>query len=458
MRKLSPFSSGAFRFALLVALVFAAGTFALLYAVERAVSGYATEVASDSVSAEVAVIEDEDRVAGRVQAIQSVVRRENAVREHQLRYLLVDRDGHYLAGSLPASAAHLGWRTMTLPNRDPGDDDGAQSMALMSLGGRLSDGGTVVVASDTSDLVQLRQSLWGFAVSFGGAITLLALIGGYIVGSLFLRRLAQVNASVGEIMHGRFTERLPSIGMSREFDQLSQNLNRMLDRIETLMEGMRHMSTNIAHDLRTPLTRLRQRLEEMKEGSPGSVTGDQIDGALCQIDHVLTIFRALLRIGALEAGTAGERLTRIDLSAFLAGLADAYRPVAEDGGHVLTSAIEPGLFVHADPEMLAQAVINVIENAIVHTPYGSTVSIALQRRGGNCSIVVADNGPGIPQNERGHVLKRFYRLNGSSRPGAGLGLALVAAVAAVHGARLVLADNHPGLRVELEFDQAQSSV
>ena len=280
MRKPSPFSSGAFRFALLVALVFAAGTFGLLYAVERAVSGYATEVTSDSVSAEVAVIQDEDRAAGRAQAIQSVVRRENAVREHQLRYLLVDHDGRYLAGSLPAWAAHLGWRTMTLPNREPDDEDSARSITLMSLGRRLPDGSTVVVASDTSDLAQLRQSLWGFAGSFGGAITLLALIGGYIIGSLFLRRLGRVNASVREIMQGRFTERLPPIGMSREFDQLSDNLNRMLDRIETLMEGMRHMSTNIAHDLRTPLTRLGQRLEEMKEGQPDSVTSDQIDGAL----------------------------------------------------------------------------------------------------------------------------------------------------------------------------------
>jgi len=163
----------------------------------------------------------------------------------------------------------------------------------------------------------------------------------------------------------------------------------------------------------------------------------------------------LLRIGALEAGTAGERLTRIDLSAFLSGLVEAYRPVAEDASHSLVSAIGTGLSVSADPEMLAQAVINLIENAILHTPAGCAVSIGLERRAGSCIIIVADNGPGIPEDEREHVLKRFYRLDGSGKPGAGLGLALAAAVAAVHGARLELADNHPGLRVELRFDQAQ---
>lgn len=454
MRRPSPLRSGAFRFALLVALVFSAGTITLLYAVERAVSSYATEVASDGVSVEVSVIQDEDRSAGRAQAIQSVVRRENAVREHQLRYLLVDREGRYLAGSLPATAAHLGWGTMTLPNRDPGDEDGARTMTLMALGGRLNDGGIVVVASDTSDLAQLRRSLWWFAAAFGGAITLLALIGGYSVGSLFLSRLARVNASVGEIMKGRFTQRLPAIGMSQEFDQLSDNLNRMLDRIEILMDGMRHMSTNIAHDLRTPLTRLRQRLEEMNEGPPGSVTEAQIDGALAQVDHVLGIFRALLRIGALEAGAGGERLISVDLSALVSGLAEAYRPVAEDAGRMLASTIEPYLFVEADPEMLAQAIINLIENAILHTPEGTIVSIALEARGKGCAIVVADNGHGIAEPEREKVLKRFYRLVGSEKPGAGLGLALVATVAAVHGASLNLADNYPGLRVELIFDEA----
>ncbi len=457
MRRISPLRSGAFRFALIVAAVFAVGTIAILFMVDKTVNGYAIEVARDNISAEVAVIRGEDRTTDRAEIVRSVVRRENAIREHQLRYLLVDRSGRYLAGSLPAVVAHIGWRSLTLPNRDPDDDDGVQTMSLMSLGARLHDGAIIVVASDTSDLTELRRGLRMFTAAFGLIVTMLALMGGYIVGTLFLRRLEHVNRSVEQIMRGSFAERLPAIGMSPEFDHLSDNLNRMLDRIEALMEGMRQISTDIAHDLRTPLTRLRQRLEEMKDGAPGAVSDEQINGALAQTDQILGVFRALLRISALEAGAGRQRMTRVDLSALMATLFEAYRPVAEDAQHVLISAIEPDVFVSADPEMLAQAVTNLIENAIFHTPQGSSISIALESRSKGYAIVVADNGPGIPEGERGQVLKRFYRLDGSrGTPGVGLGLALVSAVAALHGAELHLTDNGPGLRVELLFPAASA--
>lgn len=459
MRRLSPLRSGAFRFALLVTAIFAVGTMALLYMVDQTVNGYATEVASDSISTEVAVMQGEDRSADRAEVIKSVVRRENAVREHQLRYLLVDREGHYLAGSLPATVAHIGWRTLTLQNRDAKGDDSDETMTLMSLGARLHDGAIIVVASDTSDLAELRTGLRRFTAAFGIAITLLALIGGYLVGSLFLRRLEQVNGSVERIMQGRFAERLPAIGMSPEFDQLSNNLNRMLDCVEALMDGMRQVSTDIAHDLRTPLTRLRQRLEEIRDDAPGAISGEQIDGALAQTDQILGVFRALLRISALEAGSGRQRMTKVDLSALMTNLFEAFLPVAEDTQHVLTSAIAPNVSGNADPEMLTQAVTNLIENAIFHTPQGCRIAIALESRSDGHAIVVADNGPGIPESERGQVLKRFYRLDNSrGTPGVGLGLALVSAVAAIHGAELRLKDNGPGLRVELLFIRAHHEL
>lgn len=458
MRKLSPLRSGAFRFAFMVAAVFAIGAVALSIMVTLAVSQYATEVASDSVSAEVAVLRDEARSSGKAQIIESVVRRENAVREHQLRYLLVDSGGHYLAGSLPVAAARVGWHNLGLTDHASEDGNGSEPVTLMALGTRLPNGNLLVVANDTSDLDELRQGLAAFAATFGIAITLLSLIGGYIVGRLFLRRLDLVNRSVERIMQGNFTERLPAIGMSAEFDHLSANLNRMLDRIEALMEGMRQVSTDIAHDLRTPLTRLRQRLEEMGESLKGTVNEDQINSALAQIDQILGVFRSLLRISSLEAGSGQLRIAKIDLSALMQELFDAYRPVAEDDEHDFISAIEPRVFGHADAGMLAQAVTNLIENAILHTPRGCKITVGITCRADGIAIIVADNGPGIPEAEREQVLRRFHRLDRSrGTPGAGLGLALVSAVAAVLGAKLRLLDNGPGLRAELLLAVPRSS-
>lgn len=455
MMRHSPFRSGAFRFALMLAGVFVVGTIALLVIIERAVNGYASELTDDSISAEIAVLTDEARTASRADLVRAIVRREHAVREHQLRYLLVDGRGHHLAGSLPAQVARVGRQELTLPFRENDRDKSAVPTTMTAIGTRLADGALLVVASDTSDLSELRRGLGLFAIGFGLAISVLALLGGYSVGAIFLRRLEEVNRSVERIMEGSLAERVPSIGMSAEFDHLSQNLNRMLARIEALLEGMRQVSTNVAHDLRTPLTRLRQRLEEMKEAPPGTITEERIDGALAQTDQILGMFRALLRISSLEAGVGRQRMVDASLSELANDLFEAFSPVAEDAGHVLESAIAPGISGNVDPEMLAQAITNLLENAIFHTPPGSTITLGLEPRSGGFAISVADNGPGIAEGERENVLRRFYRIDGSrGMAGSGLGLALVSAVAAIHGARLRLSDNAPGLRVEMIFGAA----
>ncbi len=450
MPKVSAFRSGAFRFALMVAAVFAVGTIAVLLLVERTVSNYASEVARDSVTTEVSILRDEDRASGRAKTIETIAQRENAVREHQLRYLLVGNDRRFLAGSLPAASARVGWYTTTLPNRDAENDDGGSTMTLTAYGVTLPDGATLVVASDTSDIDELRWGLGTTTGSFGVAITLLALIGGLVVGSIFLHRLDRVNRSVERIMQGSMGERLPAIGMSAEFDQLSANLNRMLDRIEALFNGVRQVSTDIAHDLRTPLTRLRQRLEDLKERGAGTQFETEADAALVQIDQLLTIFRALLRIGALEAGVGRNRIEIIDLTGLMEHLYQVYLPAAEDTGHRLTAMIEPGISGPADREMLSQAITNLIENAMFHTPAGTAIALSLAHLADGITITVADGGPGVPDAERANVLKRFYRLDASrGGAGAGLGLSLVAAIAEIHEAALSLTHNRPGLRVEL---------
>ena len=451
MRKLSLLRSGAFRFAILIAAIFAIGTVVLLFQVERSVDGYATEVADDTISAEVAVLRDEDRTVGRAQMIQSIMRREHAVREHQLRYLLVDSHARVLAGSIPAAEARVGSYDLVLPSSGSGDESSAAMVSLTTLGVRLGDGAILVVGSDTSDLKDLRHGLRTSTVEFGIGISLLALFGGLVVGSIFLRRLNRVNHAVERLMQGSLSERLPAIGMSAEFDDLSTNLNLMLDRIEGLMAGMRQVSTDIAHDLRTPLTRLRQRLEDMKEGLGGSEEA-QVDAAIAQTDSILAIFRALLRISSLEAGVGKQRFSEVDLSEILDRVFHAYRPVAEDTHHILSAQIEPAVRVRGDPELLTQAITNLIENALVHAPTGSRIGLSVKRIEGGVTMAVSDNGPGIPVEQRGNVLRRFYRLDASRHsPGAGLGLALVSAIASLHQAQLSLGDNSPGLRVELTF-------
>lgn len=454
MRKLSLLRSGAFRFAILIAAIFAIGTGVLLAQVEQSVNRYATEVASDSVAAELAVLQGEDRTAGRSELIRSITLREHAVREHQIRYLLVDSQAHRLAGSISAAAARVGSYDMVLPSIDHGDEGDGAVVSLMAVGVRLNDGAILVVGSDTSDLRDLRQTLGLSTIEFGFGISLLALIGGLVVGTIFLCRLDRVNRVVGRIMQGNMSERLPAIGMSAEFDDLSTNLNLMLDRIESLMAGLRQVSTDIAHDLRTPLARLRQRLEAMKGGLSAAepVTEEQVEAAIAQTDSILAIFRALLRISSLEAGAGKQRFAEVDLSEMLNRVFHAYLPVAEDAHHSLSAAIEPAAKVRGDAELLTQAITNLIENALVHTPTGSRIDLSVRQTEGGVVMAVADDGPGIPIDQRSKVLRRFYRLDASRQtPGAGLGLALVSAIAALHEAQLSLSDNCPGLRAEITF-------
>ena len=451
MRRPSPLRSGAFRFAIMIAAIFAVGTIALLIMVQKSVNSYATEVAADSVTTESSVLRDQDRTAGRTQLIRSILRRERVAREHQLLYLLEDEQRHWLAGGLPTGAAHLGWRDLSLPNPVPRNDDGSTRVSLMALGIRLDDGAILVVASDRSDLDDLRRGLGMATAAFGLTITLFALIGGFAVGTIFLRRLDRVNRSIQRIVQGNLTERLPAIGMSSEFDQLSGNLNLMLDRIGALMEGLRQVSTDIAHDLRTPLTRLRQRLEDMRSALRGSASEDQLEAALKQTDAILSIFRALLRISSLEAGS-GPRLAAVDLSSLVDRVFKAYVPVAEDAGHTLTADIATGIAVPGDAELLAQAITNLIENSLLHTLSGSAIVLLLSHEEDGPLLVIADNGLGIPEEEREKVLRRFYRLDSSrGSPGAGLGLALVTAIVSIHRARLRLLENNPGLRVEVHL-------
>jgi signal transduction histidine kinase len=457
MKKTSSFNSAAFRFALLIAGLFAVGSIVLLTIVEHSLRAYAAEATAVGLRSELAVLTEDWPDGGKQEVIDSIRRRQRSAFEQPVHDLLLDADSKRLAGDLPVTAARTGWGRVTFVDDRPQPGEPGDAETFQTLGTRLSDGSLLVVATDTFDVQSVRHRLVAFTIGSSIALTILALIGGYLIGLMFLRRLDRVNGAVARIMSGDMTERLPAIGMSAEFDHLSTNLNAMLDRIAALMEGLRQVSTDIAHDLRTPLTRLQQRLEAMRGSETEAAYETGISDALTQIGEIHVIFRALLRIGQIEGGERGS-LVRIDLSELMRRLEEAYQPVAEDAGKTLRAAIDDGIAVVGDAELIAQLLTNLIDNALVHTPPGTNITFALHEGAAGVVVMVSDDGPGVPADQHGKILRRFYRLDQSRHtPGAGLGLALVASIAALHGAELLLEDNEPGLRIRLRFAAAACS-
>ena len=453
MKLARSFNSGAFRFALLVTGIFGLGSFVLLMGVEREVSHFENNAAVSGLQSETIILLREMSAGGLPQLMEAIERRQTPTVDQQYRYLVVDTNGRRIAGNLPMEAAHIGWGTVQFldPHAPPGEE--GKTETLRTLGTRLPDGKLLAVATDIFDFFKLRAALHSLELTSAIVITILALLGGYLTGMIFLRRLERVNEAVGRIMIGSLSERLPPIGMAPEFDHLSQNLNLMLDRISALMEGLRQVSTDIAHDLRTPITRLRQMLETMQDATSVEEYRDAAELALTQTDEIMDMFKALLRIGVIEAGEARQLFTRVDLAEIAERVAQIYQPMAEDGGRNFETNFEPAWLV-GDPELLAQALANLIDNAIKYTPEGALVRVEVVCVDGVCQVIVSDDGPGIPPGERTKVLRRFYRIDTSrSAPGAGLGLSLVDVIVGLHDATLQLESNHPGLLVRLSFPE-----
>ncbi len=254
-------------------------------------------------------------------------------------------------------------------------------------------------------------------------------------------------------MDGDLSRRIPVVQRADELGGIAESLNRMLARIEDLMDNLRHVTSNIAHDLRSPLGRHRQRLEtaRLKPRSPGEYE-TAIDTAIADTDAILKTFDAMLRIAQIEARSPRDRFVTVSLSDICENVADAFAAVAEDDGKRLVASIEPDVALDGDRELLMQLLVNLVENALRHTPRGTTISIRLERPGGRPRLTVDDDGPGIPADERDRVFRRFYRLDASrTTPGSGLGLSFVSAVVKLHDATISLEDNLPGLRVVIVF-------
>lgn len=371
-------------------------------------------------------------------------------------YLLADVQGRVLAGGWlrwPEAVDTDGhvqrlWIDEELLPPGRFDDDAH----LPIVAARLGDGSRVLVAGVVDQPGALYEVAEYLFESLPLAL-LLALALGAHTGYAILRRMDAVGRTAGEIMRGDLSRRVPIEGRNDEFDALAARLNAMLDRVQQLLRGMREVTDNIAHDLRSPLARLRNQLEvSLLEPRSEADYRAAIARAIEDSEQLIRTFNALLGIAQIEAGAHRGEWTQVDLSALADDLADLYAPAAEDKGQALRRENGAGVCVTGSRQLLAQALGNLLDNAVKYTPDGGTIRLRVGVSDSAPFVSVADNGPGIPAAEREHVLERFVRLQDSrDAAGNGLGLSLVKAVACIHKAALTLDDDHPGLVVTLRF-------
>jgi signal transduction histidine kinase len=447
-------AAASFRLALAYAGLFTASIAVITAVVFISMSEALDAQARNSVQVEQEILLQEfdaEGGAGLARAIAGLVARRRA---SPFVYAYRDSHGRLVAGndSMPADT-EPGWLSFDAPL--PRSDE-REPEYFLGRSANLRDGGRLLVARNVDDLNDFRDlllagSAWTIAVA-----VLLAVGGGVLMSRFILRRIDAVTATTARIIAGDLGQRVPLTGSGDEFDRLAAQINAMLDRIGELMADLREVTDDIAHDLRTPLGRLRNQLEAMlHRPATDAELREATAGALAEADGILETFQALLRIAQIESGSRRAGFRDLDLSKLVGGLVESYAPVADDCDQTLAAEVEPGIQVKGDRELLAQLVVNLLENALRHTPPRSIVRVSLRTRDGSAQLAVADNGPGIPAADRERVLRRFVRLEASrSTPGSGLGLSLVAAVAGLHGATLSVGDNGPGLRVILCFPRS----
>jgi hypothetical protein len=364
-------------------------------------------------------------------------------------FLLADASLARLAGNLRAWPREIpaapGRYTLTI-------DPGGRPMRVALMRTALPGGYHLLVGNDIGQYWVLEKLfVYGLAAA-AGMVLLLGVMGGLLVRRTLLSKVHDINQAASAVMQGDFSHRLPAYAGENELNALVETENRMLDQIEHLIGGIKNVSNAIAHDLRTPLAELRSRLEELSLTRPApEQTFTEIDSAIADVDRVLGIFNALLRLAEIDSGTRRAGFIETDAAAIASEVAEFYQPVAEVQGRALSFASAGPLAVAGDPLLLAQAIANLVDNALKYAQEHGKIAVeALQGADGTIEISVSDDGPGIPDEEKPRVIERFHRGDASrGTPGAGLGLSLVAAVAKLHGGMLRLTDNHPGLRATL---------
>ena len=360
-------------------------------------------------------------------------------------YLLRGADAKVLAGNIPDMWFKPGWSSVEAASLKVPTDYPYRVYT------GTANGYAIVVGLTDADLDDLAEISIG-AFGWSALAVLIAAIGaGALIAARVQWRITEVEKTLHSVAHGNLAARLAVSRRGNDLDQIALAINHTLARLESLVEAVRQVSADIAHDLRTPLNRLRIHIEQAAEAAQPPASA-HLTAALAQSEAIDQTFSALLRIAQIEAGTARAKFSRLDLSGLMRGLAEVYAEVAEDAGMTLVCDAASPALVTGDTQLLTQAFANLIENALRHCPPGTTITCAVTITDRKAEASICDTGPGIPEAERDKVLRRLYRLEKSrTTEGSGLGLALVKAVAEVHDAQLSLDDAHPGLRVSLSF-------
>ena len=453
MRFLNLFRTTAFRLALVYLLLFAASAFALIAFIYWNTAGFMASQTDETINAEILGLQEQYAQSGLPGLRQIIIERSSGGGTGL--YILTNSDYTRLAGNLSSwpdvPAAHGDWVYFTYDRTSFGETERRSARARHFV---LRGGFHLLVGRDVHERREIEGRIesalfWSAVITVG-----LGLIGGLAMSRNVTRRLDVINRTSRDIMEGDLARRIPLSGADDEFDELSTNLNGMLDQIERLMGGMTEVADNIAHDLRTPLNRLRSRLEvTLMKPATEQEYREALEGAITEADGLIATFNSLLLIARAETGEARENFEPLDLRAVVTDVAELYEPLAEAKRMTLKVAAPKAAEINGDRGLISQALANLIDNAIKYTPEGGTVSVALKVAGADAVLEVRDSGPGIPEAERDHVLRRFVRLEASRHePGSGLGLSLVAAVARLHDADIALGDAKPGLIATLRFN------
>jgi signal transduction histidine kinase len=450
--------STTFRLALTAIVTFGVIASAIFGYVYLSTASFVRSRSDQAIMAEYSSLRGAYERSGRQGLIELIRNRVADSRSAENVYLLVDHASAVLAGNLDqwpsAATAAREWTEFRAP-RAP---DAASEQQFRAMSTTLPGGDRLLVGTDISDLDRFAAQIKAAVIAIIFLMFVVAVVASILVTQRTVGRIESINATSRAIMQSGLDKRIPLRGSHDEWDRVAENLNLMLDRIEALMGDVKQASDNVAHDLRTPLTRMRGRLEKAYHGERiGRNDQALIGDTIADLDAVLGMFSSITRIAHIETQARKGAFRTVNLVEIAGEVVELYDAAAERDGTDLSITGDREVLVTGDRDLLFDAIANLVDNAIKHGRAGGKIVVACENVDGGAVIAITDDGPGIPPSERDHVFKRFYRLEQSRyTPGNGLGLSLVAAVAHLHGARIEMLDRSPGVQFKLWFSAPAS--
>lgn len=438
-----------FQLTVLYAVMLAVSTLAVAIFLYWATIGFLQRQTDTTIEVEIAGLQEQYGLLGLNGLSRVIGDRIRSGNDPDALYLFANRQLRPLAGNLAEWPRLVnrddGWYSFT--NTAAGRNVPARARVLA-----LPEGLVLLVGRDISDLDRLLKLAASALAWSAGLVIALSLTGGLFLSRKVLKRVESINETTSRIVSGDLSQRVPTRGTRDEFDQLAENLNRMLEQIEQLMGGIRHVGDSIAHDLRTPLTRLRHSLEEAAATQDSNAMRNQVDSAIEDTDRLLATFAALLRIARIESGSYIVRSELLSLPRLVEDVLELYGVIAEEKGIRVILEMEDVPDISGDRDLIFQLIVNLVDNSLKYTPANGELRISVEKAATYVGFAIQDTGCGIPEKDLDKVADRFYRVDASrGEPGSGLGLSLVQAVAELHDADLTFVNLSPGLRVDVKF-------